>query len=576
MNENHGAQTDAQGPPRLHAEAIVRPLSHPLLVLDENLTVETASAGFYRTIGGSPSETEGRRLYDIDNGRWDIPRLRALLEQALPEGEEVSDFRVDHESPAAGRRILLLSARRLVFPDQPGRILLSIDDITEHDRAREQLEAQKEFAEKIFDASRDALLVLDTDLRVQQANQMFYDTFKVERDQVDGRLVYELGNGQWDIPRLRELLEHVLPDNAAFDGFEMEHDFEGIGHRILVLNARRIGHLQQILLAIEDVTEQRRSREIRDESEQRFRKALDIETVGVIFWNHDIRISECNQAFLRMSGYSAEEVVGHCWSDLTPPEFFAASENAIAELRDHGLATPYVKQYIRKDGSRWWGLFAPRRLTPTESVEFVLNITERVQAEEQRDLLLAELNHRVKNMFAVIRALAMQGKEQRTAAEFQDIFLGRLDALVRAHNLVFEGEWRSVALSELADRTLRPYATTCGRSIVLEGQAVKVDPKRALSLSLVLHELATNAAKYGALSVPDGQVRLSWRVVDQQAGPVVQLEWTEIGGPEVERPSGSGFGTQLISRVFDYELDGEAALEFAPEGLRLTASFRPA
>lgn len=275
-----------------------------------------------------------------------------------------------------------------------------------------------------------------------------------------------------------------------------------------------------------------------------------------------------------MTGYTAEEVAGLDWRDLTPAEFVAASENAVAELRDHGLATPYVKQYRRKDGSRWWGLFAPRRLTETETVEFVLDITERVQAEDQRDLLLAELNHRVKNMFAVIRAIAMQGNGERTAAEFRDIFLGRLDALVRTHNLVFEEEWRSVSLEELAQNALEPYATASGHSIRIEGPPVKVAPKRALSLSLVLHELATNAAKYGALSTVQGEVRLSWATAVGEAEPIVHLEWTESGGPQVQAPPKSGFGTRLISRIFDYELGGEAALDFVAEGVRLRAVFR--
>ncbi|EKV25977.1 Chemotaxis protein methyltransferase CheR [Caenispirillum salinarum AK4] len=565
---DHRLHGNVEEEARAYAEAIVRTVSQPLLVLGGDLTVETANPAFYRTFRSSPAETEGQRLYDIGNGQWNIPRLRDLLEQILPEQREVADFRVEHAFPEIGRRTMLLSARRMERPGRPERILVAIDDITEREHARKQLEAQKEFSDKVIDASREALLVLDTDLRVHSANETFYETFKVERDQAEGRLVYELGNGQWNIPRLRELLENVLPDNDSFNDFGVEHDFEDIGHRVMLLNARRVDHLQLILVAIEDMTERQRS-------EQRFRKAMDIETVGMIFWDQEIRIVDCNDAFFRMSGYDRGEIAGLHWADLTPPEFYAASENAVAQIREHGLATPYVKQYIRKDGSRWWGLFAPRRLSEHETVEFVLDITERVQAEDQRDLLLAELNHRVKNMFAVIRAIAMQGNGRRTAAEFRDIFLGRLDALVRAHNLVFEGEWRSVPLDELARAALKAYAITTTDSVTIDGPPVKVAPKRALSLSLVLHELATNAAKYGALSTPEGQIHLSWKAVNQEAEPTVHMEWSESGGPAVHATPEGGFGTRLINRIFDYELGGEVALDFAPNGLRLRATFRP-
>lgn len=565
--EDHRAAMEAQKEARAYAEAIVRTVSQPLLVLHKDLTVETANAAFYRTFRSTRPETEGRPLYEIGNGQWDIPQLRHLLEQVLPERQEVSGFRVDHDFPGIGRRCMLLSARCMDRTERSDRILVAIDDITEREQAQAQLAAQKELADKIIDASREALLILDTDLRVKSANETFYETFRVEREQAEGRLVYELGNGQWNIPRLRELLENVLPDNDAFDDFEVEHYFEDIGRRFMLLNARKIDHIQLILLAIEDISERRRS-------EQRFRKAMDIETVGMIFWDKDICISDCNDAFLRMSGFDRREMSGLHWRDLTPPEFHAASENAVAELRQQGLATPYVKQYIRKDGSRWWGLFAPRRLSENEAVEFVLDITERVQAEDQRDLLLAELNHRVKNMFAVIRAIAMQGSEQRTAAEFRDIFLGRLDALVRTHNLVFEGEWRTVALDELAANALSAYATNVNNRIKIDGPPVKIAPKRALSLSLVLHELATNAAKYGALSTPQGQVWLSWITGNQEAEPIVHLEWAETGGPEVQASPECGFGTRLINRIFDYEMGGDVALDFAAEGLRLRASFR--
>jgi len=124
------------------------------------------------------------------------------------------------------------------------------------------MEAEKEFAEKVVNAVREGLLILDSDLRVRSANDSFYRLFGVDKAETEGRLIYELGNGQWDIPELRELLEEILPEKETFDDYEVEHDFENIGYRSMLLNARRIDHLDLILLAIEDVTERKQARRI--------------------------------------------------------------------------------------------------------------------------------------------------------------------------------------------------------------------------------------------------------------------------------------------------------------------------
>ena len=125
---------------------------------------------------------------------------------------------------------------------------------------REELRAAKEYAEMIVDAVREALLVMDLDLRVQSANQSFYDKFQVSPEETGGRLVYELGNGQWDIPELRELLEDILPENKVVDDFEVKQEFEHLGERTMLLNARQMDEHELILLAIEDVTERRNTR----------------------------------------------------------------------------------------------------------------------------------------------------------------------------------------------------------------------------------------------------------------------------------------------------------------------------
>ncbi len=259
---NHEDCTEKGGKDRglsmsnLDAQAILKTMRQPFIVLDCDLVVQGANRAFYDTFNVEPKETEGHTIYDLANGQWDIPKLRELLEEILPHSGIVDDFVVEHRFETIGRRVMMINARQI--PERnPELMLLSIDDITKQEDQRHETERQKNLAEIIIDAAPVSFLILDTDLKVLRANQTFYDTFAVDPAHTQGRLVYQLGNNQWDIPRLRELLEDVLPDNDTFNGFEVEHDFEEIGHRVMMLNARRINHHQLILLAIDDLTEER-------------------------------------------------------------------------------------------------------------------------------------------------------------------------------------------------------------------------------------------------------------------------------------------------------------------------------
>lgn len=199
------------------------------------------------------------------------------------------------------------------------------------------------------------------------------------------------------------------------------------------------------------------------------------------------------------------------------------------------------------------------------------DISKRKEIESQRELLLGELNHRVKNIFAVIRSLAALSDGKRSRDEYRRVFLGRLDALSNAHALALEGDWERVDMERLAELTLQPYLDEREDAVEISGAPLELEAKPALSLRLVLHELATNAVKYGALSVPEGRVRLNWAVSDD--GASARFTWQESGGPAVSAPSLTGFGTKLVEQVFEYELEGACALEYRGDGLRLDASF---
>lgn len=245
--------------------------------------------------------------------------------------------------------------------------LLIFRDITERTERERLVQEALVHAEHIFATVREPLIVLDENLRVQSANRSFYQTFQVSREETEDRFIFELGNGQWNIPGLRHLLERVLPQNQKFEAFEVDHAFPRIGFRSMVVNARRLppwgGEDAKILLAIEDVTERRRAEEALRRNQERLQKALSIDTIGVLIFEEATgTLVDANDTFLRQTGFTREEVENRelTWKKLTPPEYMEASSDQMRQLDATGRIGPYEKEYYCKDGSRSWMLLPGR------------------------------------------------------------------------------------------------------------------------------------------------------------------------------------------------------------------------
>ncbi|HYP12938.1 MAG TPA: HWE histidine kinase domain-containing protein [Bryobacteraceae bacterium] len=424
-------------------DVIFATLREPMLVLGSDRTVQLANPAFCNVFGIDLQHTIGHNLHEIGNAQWDIAELRRMLDEVVTSETSVAGCCVDCNFERIGLRVLMVKAQRAHREGSEPLIVLTFYDNTE-------IQLAKEYSDKLVDALRDPFLVLDWDLRVRSANGAFYNTFEVRPGETEGRLVYELGNGQWNIPRLRELLEDILPRDSSFDDFEVEHRFADIGSRVMLLNARRIDHLKLILLVIEDVTDARRARK--------------------------------------------EEVA-----------------------------------------------------------------------------VLAESQHRVKNLLMTVQALYQLTSQSSSSLEgFAESFDARLDAMARTQDLLVRELGTSARLDEIIRLELHAMGAREHSTFSLQGPELRLSDRASHAFAMTVHELTTNAAKYGALSrsAEDGRVVVTWSAHALGSGICsLRFRWREHG--LVARPARgkNGFGTEMIESSLPYLFTGSSTLHFHDDGV---------
>jgi signal transduction histidine kinase/DNA-binding response OmpR family regulator len=316
-----------------YARDIVDTVREPLLMLDTSLRVRSANRAFYHTFGVTCEETENRLIYELGNGQWDIPALRTLLDEVMRTSSVFNDFELEHAFPVIGRRVMLLNARKLRPGSHAELLVLAIEDVTERRRAEAKVKEIETYAQDIVDTVRKPLLILDPKLRVRSANRAFYDTFAVTAADTEDHLIYELGNGQWNVPALRTLLEEIIPRSSIFNDFELSHDFPAIGQRVMLLNARKLkagDHGELLVLALEDVTERRRAEEEVLNAREAAESANRTKSLFLANMSHELRTPL--NAILGYSEMLHEEAVER---ELVE---FAADLNRIGTAGKHLLA----------------------------------------------------------------------------------------------------------------------------------------------------------------------------------------------------------------------------------------------
>ena len=296
-------------------------------------------------------------------------------------------------------------------------------------------------------------------------------------------------------------------------------------------------------------------RTLREEN-VRARLVLDSATdYAIVTLDAEGCVTSWNAGAQRIMGYAEAEILGRSGEVVFTSEDRAEGRFITEMCRaiEHGHAAN-ERWHLRRDGSRFWasGMMMPL-LDSEGSPQGFLNImrdrTEARAEVERRELLMAEMDHRIKNTFATVQAVAAQtGRYAPAPADFLAAFGARLMALARSHDVLIRAGWEATPLRSVVEGALAAYSGEAGR-ITIEGMPVILAANLVVTVSLAFHELATNAAKHGALSAPDGQVAVTWTVSLPERGTRrVEVVWRERGGPLVSLPERRGFGSQLLER----------------------------
>lgn len=413
--------------------------------------------------------------------------------------------------------------------------------------------------EAVLESITDGFYALDSEWRFVIFNRAAETYFGASRDEVLGRNLWEVfpqGRGT----EYERLCRMAMAERVAC-AIELPSRLRP--ERVVEI---RISPMQPdgIAVALSDVTERREAQDALTAALARSEAIL--ESISDAFYAVDAewRFTYVNRVAEAWWGRPREILLGRNIWDVFPQ----AREGSSYELHARAAESRNVEraEIISPILGRWIDV----SIFPTEtglSVYF-RDITQRKQADARQRLLVNELNHRVKNALATVQAIAMQSlRGDEVAPAARERFMDRLMALARANDVLIAESWEGASLQAVVAQVTTPYGSGAEEErFEISGPPVHLSPNTATAMTLALHELATNAAKYGALSRPEGRVELNWQV---EAG-TFRLTWRERGGPPVRKPTRTGFGSRLIQRGLTAELKGEVAMEYAPEGLACT------
>ena len=372
---------------------------------------------------------------------------------------------------------------------------------------------------------------------------------------------------------LAELQSQLLKDR--YWAGELRHTCKD-GREVIVDSRMQLLGNDTVLEVNRDVTEVRTLLAKLQEREQRLRSlAAIVESSddAIVSKSLDGVIATWNNGAERMFGYSAEEAIGQPITIVIPKEQLHEEHEILTRVRRGERLDHFETVRRRKDGSLFDISLTVSPIKNNEgkivgASKIARDITEQKRAQEQIATLARETEHRSKNVFANVQAIVAVSQSD-TVDGLKHAIDGRIRALANVHSLFVETRWRGANLQTIAKNELAPYSEADERRVRIYGPPLLLAPDIAQAIAMTLHELATNAAKYGALSAPDGQIDLKW---SREGAGRLTLQWTEIGGPAVQKPTRRGFGGRIIEQMIA-QLNGAIHFDWRADGLACQIDF---
>lgn len=444
----------------------------------------------------------------------------------------------------------------------------------------EQFRRQQHFTDSVISAAPSLTYIYDTvantnifvSPQVEDILGFTMDDIAAMGSGVLGRLIHPE-----DAPRAKERFAAMTASGDITPDFEYRMRRKD-GSWVWLLTSERVfardkdGSPRQILGVATDITARKTFEEQLLASEERFRGIFENAPTGISISDIEGHFIQCNPAYEKIFGYNIEELRNTSFTMLVHPDDRSANLAEMERLVRQEI--PYFEIFnrsIHKSGRIVWVhkfvlMLKDRQGRPVNIVALVTDMTERKRYEEQIRLLMREVNHRSKNLLAVVQSVARQTASHADPDDFARRFSERLQGLAASHDLLVHNAWQGVGLEELVRSQISHFKDLVGSRISLSGPDIRINASAAQSLGMALHELSVNAGKYGALSNRTGRVAIAWSVEDGS----LSLSWRESGGPPVTAPEHSGLGSLILTRLAEQSLSARITLDYAPDGLAWT------
>ncbi len=526
------------------------------------------NAPYAPSIGQRHPKAFGRPARENWSELWDD--LEPLLRQVLDKGETVAakdrPFYIErHGYPETVYFDISYSPVR----DENGTVcgvFCIVNETTDRVRADRALQASEERLRAVISQSAAGIGQGSLNGEILHVNKRFCEIVGYEEQELLGKNIRDITYAD-DMPEQTRLYQRLAQTGESFDLEKRYVRKDGslvwVNNTVSPLRDDS-GRIRQVAVVSIDISERKKGQEV----ERQLASIIASSNDAILGIDLDMTITSWNASAERLYGYKAEEIIGQSVLTLVPADRIDEEPTLLSRVRAGSTVEPYETRRRHKDGHLVDVLLSVSPIYDSAgriigASKIAHDISAKKEADRLQAVLIGELHHRVKNVFATVMAIARQTlAKDAEASGAVTAFEARLSAMAHAHDLLAEGHWQSADLKAVVEQAIAPYPS---ERFDVSGDPVLLPQKVVASLSLALHELGTNAAKYGALSNATGRIAISWSFAKETGD--LRLVWREMDGPEVLPPTRKGFGSRLVERLLAAELNGKSTIAYDPSGV---------